>query len=97
MTQPVERPTPAMRNGVGNAALILGVISITFTFVPIVGDFVALPAAMCAIIAGVIGSGRVDRRQATNRGAAVVGGALGVLTLLLALLIFAVVHGLPQS
>ncbi|NVN49042.1 hypothetical protein [Mycolicibacterium hippocampi] len=97
MTPPLETPTPAMRNGVGTAALILGVISITFTFVPIVGDFVALPAAVCAIIAGVVGSGRVDRRQATNRGAALAGGALGVLTLLLALVIFAVVHGLAQS
>ena len=97
MTPPLDSSTGSTRNGMGNAALCLGLVAIAFTFVPIVGDFIALPAAVCAVIAGVIGSGRVDRGLATNRGAAVVGGFLGVLALLLALVVFAVVHGLSST
>ncbi len=93
---PPDGPTPPARNRAASAALSFGLVAVAFTFVPIGGDFVALPSAICAVTAGVIGSGRVDRGQASNRRAAVAGGVLGVLVLLSALVMF-LVRGLPST
>lgn len=72
---------------------MLGVAAIAFTFVPIIGEFIAIPAAIGAVATGFIGFDRVDQGRATNRRDAVVGGSLGVLALLITLVMFAVVHG----
>ncbi|WP_226862967.1 hypothetical protein [Mycolicibacterium baixiangningiae] len=62
-------------------------------FVPVLGDFVAIPAAIAAVIAGLIGFNRADQGHATNGRDAVNGGSLGVLALLITLLVFATVYG----
>ena len=93
MTAPRKTPTPLPRNGAGHAALGLGVAAIAFTFVPIVGEFIAIPAAIAAVVTSFIGFDRVDQGRATNRGDAVVGGGLGVFALLTMLVMFAAVHG----
>ena len=90
MTDRQEIPTPSPRNGAGRAALVLGVTALAFTFIPVIGDFVAIPAAIGAVVTCFIGLDRVD---ATHRSDAVIGGVLGVLTLLIALVIFAAEHG----
>lgn len=86
-------PTPTPRNGAGTAALILGVVALAGNFVPIVGDFIAVPAALGAVVTSYIGFDRVYQGLATNRGDAVVGGSLGVLTLLITLVVFAATQG----
>jgi hypothetical protein len=93
MIAPQDTPTPSPRNGAGNVALALGVAAIMFIFVPIVGEFIAIPAAIGAVVTGFIGFDRVDQGRATNRRDAVVGGTLGALALLIMLVMFAAVHG----
>jgi hypothetical protein len=97
MKAPRDESLPSPRNGAGLAALILGVLAIVFIFVPIVGDFIAIPAAIGAVVAGVMGFDRVDQGRATNRGDAVVGGGLGVVALLMTLIMFAAVHGVTSE
>jgi hypothetical protein len=65
------------RNGPGNAALVLGVVAVVFAVVPVVGDYVAIPAAVLAIVLGLVGLLRVEKGMATNRGAALAGAVLG--------------------
>lgn len=89
MTSPHRTPIPSPRNGAGSAALVLGVVAIAFTFIPIVGDFIAIPAAIGAVIMGLIGFDRADQGSATNRRDAIVGISLGVVALLIALIVFA--------
>ena len=81
------------RNGAGHIALTVGVAAIALTLLPVVGEFLAIPVALVATIAGFIGFDRADRGHATNRGDAVVGGGLGVLSLLVNLAMLAAVHG----
>jgi hypothetical protein len=69
------QPPVSPKNGVGIAALILGILSIlafwTFGF----GIFLGI----IAVVLGVLGRGRVKRREATNGGVATTGLVLGVL------------------
>lgn len=95
--QPNPPSLPQPRNGAGRAALILGLVAIMFTFVPIIGDFIVIPAAIGAIAAGLIGFDRADRGRATNRRDALIGASLGALTLLITLFILAAVHGAASS
>ena len=62
-------------------------------FVPVVGEFVTIPVAIGAVIAGVIGFDRHDRGLASSRWDAVLGACLGVLVLLITLVLLAAVHG----
>lgn len=70
-------PAPA-RNGVGEFALVAGIVAIVFSIVPIVGEFVAAPASVMAFTAGCLGINRVDRGVATNPGPAWLGLGFGV-------------------
>ena len=71
---------PPARNGAGDAAFTLGVLAMVFVFVPIVGDFVALPSALGAVVLGVVGIVRAERGVATNPGKALTGAFLGVVS-----------------
>jgi hypothetical protein len=91
-TPPVAEP-PAFgeplpvtrRNGMGTAALILGIASI-----PLCGLVVLGPLA---IVFGIVGRKRVARRQADNKSAAVWGMVLGLFGALLStVVIVALVH-----
>ncbi|MFB7874523.1 hypothetical protein ACFC06_04670 [Nocardia sp. NPDC056064] len=75
------------RNGVGLAALVLGVLGLGLSFVPLLSEFLAIPCSIAALIACYVGCDRVERGLATNRTDAIVGGVLGALALLMALLI----------
>lgn len=70
------------RNGLGIAALVLGIIGLVtslFVFGGLLG--------VIAIILGVVGLGRVRRREANNRGVAIAGIVLGVLAVVISVLI----------
>lgn len=70
-------PQPPPRNGLGTAALVLGVVAVVFGFIPIVGLFVAAPSAPLALAFGLIGVIRAEKGTATNKGAALAGSILG--------------------
>ncbi|MBS2549182.1 DUF4190 domain-containing protein [Catenulispora sp. NL8] len=65
-------PPVRRRNGMGVAALVLGVVG-----------FLVGPCSILAIIFGRIGLNRVARGEATNRGVAQAGFVLGIVTLVL--------------
>ena len=71
-------PAPAgNRNGLGTAALVLGILSLVTWFLFIGGVF-----GIIAVVLGALGRGRAKRREASNGGMALAGiitGAVGVL------------------
>jgi hypothetical protein len=67
-------PARTGRNGMGTAALVLGILSIVFCWLWYIGGVLAI----LAIIFGVIGRGRAARGEATNRGSATAGLITGV-------------------
>ena len=83
----------APRNGPGGAALLLGLIAVVFALIPIVGEFVAAPAALLAIVLGLVGLGRVDQGIATNGGQALAGSVLGVVAGFIVFLVMAATLG----
>lgn len=79
----VERNAPLValaRNGAGTAALVLGIIGLLTSWM-LVGGVLGL----IAIVAGFVGLGRVNRREANNRGSAMTGVVLGVLAMLVSI------------
>lgn len=85
---PVPDNTPPARNGAGLTALVLGIFSVAFTFIPLAGEILTAPAGLAAVTAGFIGWDRADRGVATNRADALVGGVLGAVALMMTLLIY---------
>jgi hypothetical protein len=77
------------RNGMGTAALVLGIIAIP-ALITLVGGFVL---GLLALIFGLVGRGRVKRREADNPGSATAGVVLGLLAMVaqVAIVIFFVV------
>lgn len=91
--QPYSGPAPAQpKNGLGTAALVLGIVGAVFAFIPVVGIFIAIPLAVLAVIFGVIGLVRASRTTATNKGPALSGAILGgvalVVTIAMSTLVF---------
>lgn len=80
---------PLYRNGAGSAALITGIIAIVCAFVPFIGDFVAIPFGIAAVVCGWIGVSRVDDEIATNYRESVIGASLGGAALFFVFLGFA--------
>ena len=68
--------------------MVMGFVAVAFSFFPIVGEFVAAPASILAVVSGSIGISRVERGLATNPGRAWLGIGLGVAAGLMTLLIF---------
>ncbi|MPZ62531.1 MAG: hypothetical protein GEU93_14820 [Propionibacteriales bacterium] len=91
---PEEAPSQSPpRDGLGNAALVVGLVALVFAFVPIVGEFVAAPSAVLAIVLGVIGLVRAERGHATNGGTALAGIILGVVAGFVVFLVMAATVG----
>lgn len=78
---PVYAP-PAPRNGAGTAALILGLVGLPFILTGLTAP-IAIVLGLIAVPLALTGLGRVRRREATNRGAAVTGLILGTLAVVL--------------
>ena len=84
--QPYGQPgAQGHRNGVGTAALVLGVIALLTSWIFGLGGALGL----AAIILGVVGLRRVQRREASNRGSAIAGLVLGALSVLIAAFVVA--------
>ncbi|MEV0374940.1 DUF4190 domain-containing protein [Streptomyces sp. NPDC050636] len=74
----------AARNGLGVAALILGIIG-SLSGIPMILFWLAGPLGLLALIFGLVGMSRVKKGQATNKGVAVTGTILGALSIILAI------------
>lgn len=82
-------PTPATapRNGYGTTALVVGIISLVFCWVPVFGIILA----GIAVLFGILGLGRVKRGDATNHGHSVAGVVLGSVAALIGIIVTATV------
>jgi membrane-bound ClpP family serine protease len=84
--QPPSWPTApsAPRNGIGTAALVLGIIGLVLAVI-VLGGLVGI----VAVILGIVGLGRVRRGEATNRGVAIGGIVTGALAIVISGIIVA--------
>lgn len=79
-----------MRNGLGTAALVLGIVgAVSGLFMVLF--FIAFILGVLAVIFGLVGRGRAKRGEASNKTMATWGFALGVVSLVLAVVGLAVV------
>lgn len=67
--------TPA--NGLGTAGMVLGIVGAVICLVPVVGFLLGL----LATIFGGIGLTKANRGEATNKGMAIAGLVLGIITM----------------
>ncbi|MFF7704370.1 DUF4190 domain-containing protein [Streptomyces lydicus] len=76
-------PAPqAARNGLGIAALILGILG-ALSGIPMILFWLAGPLGILALIFGLVGRSRAKKGQATNKGVALAGALLGVVAIIL--------------
>ncbi|MFD3664185.1 DUF4352 domain-containing protein [Streptomyces sp. NPDC058659] len=80
---PPAAPQQAMRNGLGTAALILGIIGAVSGLIPLL-FWLAGTLGLIALILGLVGKGRVKRGEANNKGVTLTGAVLGLVSLILA-------------
>src|SRR3954449_8952270 len=83
---PYGGPAGPPRNGLGTAALVLGIVAIPGILTVVLGILLGL----LALIFGIIGRKRVARREATNGGAAMAGAILGGVALPISITLIAV-------
>ncbi|MFF8291109.1 DUF4352 domain-containing protein [Streptomyces sp. NPDC016309] len=76
---PGHRP---VRNGLGTAALVLGIIGALSGMIPLL-FWLAGVLGLLALVLGLVGNGRVRRGEAANRGVTVSGAVLGLVALVL--------------
>jgi hypothetical protein len=88
--QPFPPGHQSARNGMGTAALVLGIIGVVLSWTVYPGFILGI----LAIVFGAIGLGRVRRGEATNRGAARAGLVLGIVALALLMLLVVVGMGM---
>ncbi|MEU7485765.1 DUF4190 domain-containing protein [Streptomyces sp. NPDC042319] len=83
---PMGAPAPqTARNGLGVAALVLGVIGVLSGLIPLL-FWLAGTLGLLALIFGLVGRGRVKRGQATNKGVALAGLLLGIAAMVVAVI-----------
>lgn len=91
-SQPAPQTTaaaapPQPRNGMGTAALVLGIVGVVFAFVPFMW-WLGCILGILATIFGFIGRGRVKRSQASNRGASLTGVITGLAAIVISTVMF---------
>lgn len=74
----------------GRYALIFGIVAILCAFVPVVGDFVAAPTGVIAIVLGLIGIREHDSGRTSKIIRAAAGTILGAVALFTVVLMFIV-------
>ncbi|MFB7516410.1 DUF4190 domain-containing protein [Streptomyces sp. NPDC056144] len=82
-TQVPAAPQRVMRNGLGTAALILGIIGALSGLIPLL-FWLAGTLGLIALVLGLVGKGRVKRGEANNKGVTLTGAILGLVSLILA-------------
>lgn len=80
-------PGGARKNGLGTAALVLGILAVPGALTVVLGFLLGIPA----VVLGALGRGRAKRGEADNGGVALAGLVLGLVSLVIAaVLAFAV-------
>lgn len=79
---PVAQPS----NGMGVAALVLGILGLTTGWIPGV-NYVTWIMSLLAIIFGGIGISKANKGEATNKGMAITGLVLGCIAFALAIIV----------
>jgi len=82
--------------GMGIAALVLGIISFVVAFIPCVG-ILALFTAVAAIVLGAIGLSQATRASSHHRGLNIGGLIVGVVALFVSITQIAVIVGLSEN
>ncbi|SFT83504.1 Protein of unknown function [Actinopolyspora lacussalsi subsp. righensis] len=70
-----QYPEQQPSNGLGTAALVLGIIGVVLSLIPGIG-IIAWPVVIVGIILGIIGIRKVSQGRATNKKAAITGTIL---------------------
>lgn len=91
--QPGYGGHPAPRNGVGTAALVLGIIGVVLSWTVYAGFILGV----LAICFGSVGLARAKRGEATNRGSAMAGLVLGIVAVALLAVLIVIGVGLYAS
>lgn len=79
---PAPAPAPAPKNGLGTAALVLGILGALFSLIPFIG-IIAWPLVILGLIFGIIGFFRSRSGKATNGGVAIAGAILSLIGLVI--------------
>ncbi|MFF8385149.1 DUF4190 domain-containing protein [Streptomyces kanasensis] len=79
---PAPAPASPARNGLGTAALVLGIIGTVSGFIPFF-FWLAGILGLIALVLGLSGRGRAKRGEATNKGVTTAGAVLGLVALVL--------------
>jgi hypothetical protein len=79
---PGDQPARGRRNGMGTAALVIGVVALTLVLLLLFSPLGAF-LGLVAVLFGVLGLMRANRGEADNRGQAVAGLVTGGIALLL--------------
>jgi hypothetical protein len=66
------------KNGIGIAAMVVGIVALVLCWIP----FLGLVLAIVAVVLGIVGIRKASRGEATNKGMAIAGVATGGLALL---------------
>ncbi|HWH29809.1 MAG TPA: DUF4190 domain-containing protein [Mycobacteriales bacterium] len=75
------------KNGLGVAALVVGILALLTSFTVVVGAVLGI----VALVLGLVGRGRAKRGEADNGGVALTGAVLGGVALLLSIVIAATI------
>jgi hypothetical protein len=85
---PVQR-----RNGMGLAAMTLGILSVPLVLIP----FLGIVLGILAVVFGILGMKRAARSQATNKGQALTGVICGAVGVVGAVIFFAWAYDTAKS
>lgn len=89
-----DRPGPPARDVLGDWTLTSGIVALVLVFVPVIGDVLAGPVALAAVVLGAFGFVREHRGGPLHTGRTLAGGLLGAGALLLAVAMMAATGGL---
>ncbi|MGA8047390.1 MAG: hypothetical protein WCA30_14110 [Dermatophilaceae bacterium] len=88
-----DRPGPPSRDVLGDWTLTCGVVALVLVLMPVIGDVLAGPVAVVAVVLGVVGLVREHRGGPLHTWRTLVGGLLGAAALLLVVAMVAATGG----
>ena len=92
----MEERTNNAGQGLGIAALILGIISFVVAFIPCVGIFAIITAGI-AIILGILGISQASRANSPHKGLSIGGLVVGIIALMVAIIQIVVIVGISEN
>jgi hypothetical protein len=84
---PPQQQLPPMRNGLGTAALVLGIVGAILALIPIIG-IVGFICGLVGVGVGIAGFSRASKGRANNRTTAIIGTILSVVAVIISIVIW---------